>query len=130
MPQPPFQRDQIYQGGTITFRARGEARADEILLFFTVIDTGIGIKREDIPKLFGNFSQIDTKQNRGIEGTGLGLAITRNLCRLMGGDVTVESEYGKGSVFTARIPHSFTKMPGSGLPCCKSRRRRPLCRSL
>jgi CheY-like chemotaxis protein len=90
--------------GTITFRVKGEARWDGILLFFTVIDTGIGIKGEDMPKLFGNFSQVDTHRNRGIEGTGLGLAITRNLCRLMGGDVTVESEYGKGSSFTASIP--------------------------
>jgi CheY-like chemotaxis protein len=75
-----------------------------MLLSFTIADTGIGIKPEDKPKLFGNFIQVDTHRNRNIEGTGLGLAITRNLCRLMGGDVTVESEYGKGSTFTARIP--------------------------
>ncbi|MDR2742500.1 MAG: response regulator [Treponema sp.] len=90
--------------GTITFRVRGEARNDGILLFFTIIDTGIGIKSEDIPKLFENFNQMDTHRNRNVEGTGLGLAITRNLCRLMGGDVTVESEYGRGSAFTACIP--------------------------
>ncbi|GHV41090.1 hypothetical protein AGMMS49546_16270 [Spirochaetia bacterium] len=76
----------------------------EMLLYFEVADTGIGIKDEDIVKLFGNFVQVDTKHNQGVEGTGLGLAISRNLCQLMGGNITVKSEYGKGSVFTARIP--------------------------
>jgi signal transduction histidine kinase/CheY-like chemotaxis protein/HPt (histidine-containing phosphotransfer) domain-containing protein len=90
--------------GTITFRIRGEARDGEIALFFTVIDTGIGIRDNDKLKLFDNFRRLDTHRNQNIEGTGLGLVITRNLCRLMGGDVTVESEYDKGSVFTASIP--------------------------
>ncbi|MDR2706574.1 MAG: response regulator [Planctomycetaceae bacterium] len=91
--------------GKITFQVNGETRPNEMmLLFFTVIDTGVGIKPEDMPKLFGNFSQVDTHRNRSIEGTGLGLAITRRLCRLMNGDVTVKSEYGKGSTFTASIP--------------------------
>jgi CheY-like chemotaxis protein len=75
-----------------------------LLLAFEVADTGIGIKKEDIEKLFGDFTQFDQKQNRGIEGTGLGLVISRNLCLLMGGDITVKSEYGRGSVFTALIP--------------------------
>jgi CheY-like chemotaxis protein len=81
--------------------------ADTISLLFEVADTGIGIKSEDIGRLFGNFEQMDTKINRGIEGTGLGLAISRNLCRLMGGDITVESEYGKGSTFSASIPQKI-----------------------
>jgi CheY-like chemotaxis protein len=72
-----------------------------------VADTGIGIKPEDMPRLFGEFTQFDSKKNQGIEGTGLGLAISRNLCRLMGGDITVESEYGKGSVFTAIVPQTI-----------------------
>ncbi|MDR1059487.1 MAG: response regulator, partial [Treponema sp.] len=75
-----------------------------ILLAFEVADTGIGIKKEDMEKLFGNFTQFDKKQNRNIEGTGLGLAISRNLCLLMGGDIRVDSAYGQGSVFTALIP--------------------------
>jgi CheY-like chemotaxis protein len=54
-------------------------------------------------KLFGQFSQVDTYKNRGIEGTGLGLAISRSICRAMGGDITVESEYGEGSEFTASV---------------------------
>ncbi|MDR1143547.1 MAG: response regulator, partial [Spirochaetaceae bacterium] len=73
-------------------------------LRFEVRDTGIGIKAEDMGKLFDNFMQFDSKRNRGVEGTGLGLAISRNLCRLMGGSLIAESVYGEGSVFTAEIP--------------------------
>ncbi|MDR0585167.1 MAG: response regulator, partial [Treponema sp.] len=78
-----------------------------ITLRFEVADTGIGIKPEDMEKLFGDFVQFDARQNRGIEGTGLGLAIARNICRLMGGDITAQSEYGRGSVFTALIPQEI-----------------------
>jgi signal transduction histidine kinase/CheY-like chemotaxis protein len=80
------------------------ANGDILLLTFEVADTGIGIKEENMDKLFGDFNRIDQKANQGIEGTGLGLAIARNLCRLMGGDITVKSTYGKGTVFTAAIP--------------------------
>jgi signal transduction histidine kinase/CheY-like chemotaxis protein len=73
-------------------------------LCFEVKDTGIGIRPEDMKKLFGNFMQFDSKRNRSIEGTGLGLAISRNLCHLMGGSLAAESVYGEGSVFTAGIP--------------------------
>ncbi len=72
-------------------------------LVFEIKDSGIGIRREDFGKLFTTFSQVDTKRNREISGSGLGLAISRNLARMMGGDLTVESEYGKGSLFTVRI---------------------------
>jgi signal transduction histidine kinase/CheY-like chemotaxis protein len=80
------------------------ANGEYIALVIKVSDTGIGIREEDFPHLFGEFTQFDSKKNYGIEGTGLGLAVSRNLCRLMGGDITVKSEYGKGSVFTAVIP--------------------------
>jgi signal transduction histidine kinase/CheY-like chemotaxis protein len=79
----------------------------QIWLKISVTDTGKGIKPEDKARLFGDFVQVDTKKNRGIEGTGLGLAITRRLCILMGGDITIESEYGKGSTFTAIIPQTI-----------------------
>lgn len=69
-------------------------------IMIKVTDTGIGIKREDISKLFSNFQQVDTKKNREIEGTGLGLSITKNLVEMMNGTITVESDYGKGSTFT------------------------------
>ncbi|GHV39153.1 hypothetical protein AGMMS49546_10730 [Spirochaetia bacterium] len=84
--------------------AASSVGAEKINLVLEVSDTGMGIKPEDMEKLFGKFEQVDTRKNRGIEGTGLGLAISRNLCRLMGGDITVESVYGEGSTFRAVIP--------------------------
>ena len=84
-----------------------KSEAGQVWLKITVTDTGKGIKPEDQEKLFGDFVQVDTKKNRGIEGTGLGLAITRRLCLAMGGDITVESEYGKGSTFTVVIPQGI-----------------------
>ena len=65
-----------------------------------VKDSGIGIKEEDLNKLFDSFQRLDLEQNRNIEGTGLGLAITHNLVEQMHGRMEVSSEYGKGSVFT------------------------------
>ena len=82
----------------------GEETPDSVVLTFEVSDSGIGIRPENVTQLFGEFEQFDTRINRGLEGTGLGLAISRNLCRLMGGDITAQSVYGKGSVFSAVIP--------------------------
>jgi signal transduction histidine kinase/CheY-like chemotaxis protein len=69
-----------------------------------ISDTGKGIKLEDQEKLFGEFIRLDSQHNQGIEGTGLGLSIAKRLCYAMGGDITVKSEYGKGSTFTVIIP--------------------------
>ncbi len=77
---------------------------DTINLLFSVSDTGIGIKSEDIGKLFKSFQQVDSKRNRNIEGTGLGLAISKQLIALMNGDISVESVYGEGSTFSFTIP--------------------------
>jgi signal transduction histidine kinase/FixJ family two-component response regulator/HPt (histidine-containing phosphotransfer) domain-containing protein len=86
----------------------GTARSGEgICLVASVSDTGIGIKPEDIGKLFGDYNQVDVASNRSIEGTGLGLAITRRLVETMGGSIEVQSVYGEGSVFTVRIPQGF-----------------------
>lgn len=76
----------------------------EILLKVFVQDTGIGIKKEDIGRLFQSFQQVDSKRNRNIEGTGLGLAISKQLITLMKGTISVTSEYGKGSRFSFEIP--------------------------
>lgn len=78
--------------------------SDNILLKISVIDTGIGIKKEDLSKIFESFQQVDSKRNRNVEGTGLGLAITRRLLSLMGGQLSVTSEYGEGSTFTFSLP--------------------------
>jgi signal transduction histidine kinase/ActR/RegA family two-component response regulator len=74
---------------------------------FTISDTGIGIREEDIKKLFTDYNQVDTSANRKIEGTGLGLSITKKFVELMGGEITVESAYGKGTTFRARIRQGF-----------------------
>ena len=74
-----------------------------IEMYFAVEDTGIGIKPKDIEKVFNSFQQVDSKRNRSIEGSGLGLTICRNLLKLMGSDLELESEYGKGSTFSFRI---------------------------
>ena len=74
-------------------------------LRFSVKDTGIGIREDDKDKLFKPFEQLDTKKNRNVVGTGLGLAITYNLCKLMGGDLQLESVYGEGSIFSVSMPY-------------------------
>jgi CheY-like chemotaxis protein len=91
--------------GQITFTVKADIGVGgAVTLVAEVADTGIGIKAEDMDKLFGDFTQFDTHKNAGVEGTGLGLAITRSLCRAMGGDVAVKSVYEVGSTFTVRIP--------------------------
>lgn len=77
---------------------------DEIELQGVIEDTGIGIKEQDLGKLFRSFQQLDSKRNRNIEGTGLGLAISKQLLTLMDGNIWVESEYGKGSKFSFTLP--------------------------
>jgi signal transduction histidine kinase/CheY-like chemotaxis protein len=87
--------------GYIQLRAWAEPLASgSVRLHFSVQDTGIGIKKEDMRKLFGEFQQLDTRRNRNIEGTGLGLAITHRLVELMGGAISVESIYGVGTLFS------------------------------
>jgi signal transduction histidine kinase/ActR/RegA family two-component response regulator/HPt (histidine-containing phosphotransfer) domain-containing protein len=88
--------------------AAGHLEDDKIILTCTVEDTGVGIKEEDRDGLFGEFIRFDSHLNQGAEGTGLGLAISRNLCRLMGGDITVKSTYGRGSAFTITVPQTVT----------------------
>ena len=90
--------------GYVTLRLFGEDTDNGFELVCAVEDSGIGIRKEDIPFLFEAFSQADRKVNHNIQGTGLGLSISDRLARGMGGSITVESEYGKGSIFTARFP--------------------------
>ncbi len=72
-------------------------------LVFRVEDTGCGIRKEDLERIFENFRQLDSKRNRSVEGTGLGLSISRHLAELMDGSVKVESVYGEGSTFIVEI---------------------------
>lgn len=80
-----------------------EKTGTQLTLRIRVADSGIGIRKEEIPTLFDAFTQVDQFTNYGIEGTGLGLALVKGICTLMGGEVSVESTYGEGSVFTATI---------------------------
>jgi signal transduction histidine kinase/CheY-like chemotaxis protein len=94
--------------GLVTLKVACEGRTDDgITLVFTVTDTGIGIRKENMGRLFSEYNQLDAYTNRKIEGTGLGLSITKNLLELMGGTIEVNSEYGMGSTFTARIPQAI-----------------------
>lgn len=91
--------------GSVTMSVGFEGQEDgSIMLIFAVRDTGMGISDEDKGKLFDSFRRINSAQTHKIEGTGLGLAIAKRLIDLMNGTILVESEYGKGSVFTVRIP--------------------------
>ena len=88
------------QNGTITLAVERDAEWLEI----AVVDTGIGISREQQQALFSNFTQASAKITAAYGGTGLGLSLSQNLCRLMGGEIAVESELGQGSRFTIRLP--------------------------
>lgn len=89
--------------GTVTLEAAREKNGDRDQLVFRVADTGIGLTSEQMQKLFNPFTQADDTTARKYGGTGLGLSITRRLCQMMGGDITVDSQPGKGSTFTIRV---------------------------
>ena len=91
------------QKGSVRFTLRVKTDGDNAVLHYAVEDTGIGIKEEDIGKLYSEYQRIDEARNRYIEGTGLGMSITIRLLRLMGSSLKVESEYEKGSVFSFDI---------------------------
>ena len=93
-------------GGQVTLRARREQCDGRDWLLFDVCDTGIGMSAEELERLFRPFMQADASVTRRFGGTGLGLVITRQFAQLMGGDVTVKSEIGKGSTFTLYVPAS------------------------
>ena len=92
------------QEGKVTLDAGRERMDDSEWIVFRVTDTGIGLSPEQIVKLFQDFTQADASTTRKFGGTGLGLALTRRFCQMMGGDVTVHSVPGEGSVFTIKLP--------------------------
>ena len=107
------------QEGYVCARISGQPgeNEDEERLTFCVEDTGCGIRREDLDKIFEDFRQVDAKRNRSAEGTGLGLAIVKHLVELMDGSINVESTYGKGTRVTITIPQTITdRRPISEVP--------------
>jgi len=94
------------EGGTITIRTKKEGDMAE----FTISDTGIGIKEEDMGRLFRIFEQLDSGIKRHYDGTGLGLAVSKKLVELHGGRITAQSKYGEGSTFTFTLPLEAKKM--------------------
>ncbi|MCR4908817.1 MAG: EAL domain-containing protein [Lachnospiraceae bacterium] len=91
--------------GSVSLRIDGRLKQSDLIeLVASISDTGIGIKEEDLDKLFDKFRRLDLEQNRSEEGSGLGLAITHNLLELMHGDISVQSVYGEGSTFTVTVP--------------------------
>ena len=101
--------------GGIELRANYKRTEEDTMdLIISVKDTGMGIRKEDMGKLFESFRRIDEKKNRNIEGTGLGMNIVMSLLRLMGGDINVESEYQKGSTFTVTIPQKIISDEATG----------------
>jgi hypothetical protein len=92
------------EGGDVSVEVLREQSGPRDWMVVSVRDTGIGLSPEQQGKLFHGFTQGDASTTRKYGGTGLGLAISRQMCRLIGGDISVESELGKGSNFTMRIP--------------------------
>ena len=94
--------------GRVILEVRGNERDGLFIFSFSVTDTGIGIREEDIRDIFEAYSRADESQNARIEGTGLGLAITKRLVDSMHGEIHVDSVYGRGSTFTVRIPQKIS----------------------
>ncbi len=97
------------QSGKVTLDVSREDRSGRSFIIFKVIDSGIGMTEEQMAKLFQPFTQADESTTRKFGGTGLGLAISRRFCQMMGGEVTVSSDSGKGSTFTVELPAKIEK---------------------
>jgi PAS domain S-box-containing protein len=100
--------------GFVELRVRGFYEADHFVLCFEVEDSGIGITPENVEKLFGAYAQVDAASHRATEGTGLGLALCKNLVDMMRGEISVESEYGHGSLFRVTVRQSVADVTPIG----------------
>jgi signal transduction histidine kinase len=112
------------QNGTITLAVQRQELNGREWVVFRVADTGIGMTPEQAAKLFRAFTQADASTTRKYGGTGLGLVISRKFCRMMGGDVFVESEPGKGSTFTIQVPAHVELATGETMTPKDSRKNR------
>ncbi len=96
--------------GSISLNVHSINNDASCLLSISVVDTGKGIREEDISRLFSKFERLDIEKNSTIEGTGLGLAITKKLVEMMNGTINVQSEFGKGSTFVVQIPQEIIEV--------------------
>lgn len=107
--------------GQVRLKVSGKASDGELLLTILVSDTGLGIREEEIPKLFEKFSRLDESSNSSIEGTGLGLSIVKEYVEMMGGTISVESEYGRGTCFTVMVKQGIEDAePIGSFDLCRS----------
>jgi CheY-like chemotaxis protein len=118
------------QGGRVELSVRpeiSEKKNSGDALCFSVLDTGIGIASEDLPKLFQPFIQLDSNLNRKYEGTGLGLLLVKQIAELHGGRVTIDSQVGQGSCFSVIIPQTLwsSSLPSSASPPLTTNHRQP-----
>jgi len=114
--------------GFVNFKITGVLSEIQVELTATVTDSGVGFKSEDLELLYDEFTRFDSIRNRNIQGTGLGLSITKKLCNLMGGDITVESDYGKGSTFTVTLTQEIRdNTPIANAPKQASVRNETIC---
>lgn len=100
--------------GSVSLTVSGRRFDDRIVMSYTVKDTGIGIKQEDLSKLFESFERIEESRNRNIEGTGLGMSIVMNLLKLMGTELKVDSVYGKGTTFSFELEQQIVSNQAIG----------------
>jgi protein-histidine pros-kinase len=96
------------QRGTVRLQLHEREENGELTADISVSDTGLGIRKEDQPKLFQAFTQVDNSSTRAYEGTGLGLHVSQKLALMIGGSISFESEYGRGSMFTVSLPLTQT----------------------
>jgi len=118
------------EGGVVTIAAARETEAGQDWIVLRVTDTGIGMTAEQTARLFQDFTQADSSTTRKYGGTGLGLAISRRFCRMMGGDITVESTPGVGSTFVIRLPAEVTEAGEEAREAEAAPAARPLQKSL
>lgn len=107
------------QQGSVTFSAKGLHEENRFFLQFSVKDTGMGISKEDMERLFDSFQRLELSKNRYIQGTGLGLNITKQLVIAMNGTIDVQSKPGEGSCFTVQIPQEVVDETAMGAPRAK-----------
>lgn len=106
--------------GYMMLNISGKIKEDKVKLVITVQDSGIGIKKENIDKLFSKFDRLGVEKETSVEGTGLGLAITKKLVELMHGNINVQSEYGSGSKFIIRVDQKI--LEGEELETVKNKK--------